>query len=175
MTQAVGDIRRGAAWLGARPEVDSKQLGVTGISLGGIMSALSASAEPRFGKVAIYLGGGKLGEALWAMNEAKAEAFRREWIAGGGTRQSFIAKLRPVDPVTWAGRIVDRRVLMVNATDDEIIPRDATMALWNSIEPRPKLVWLKAGHYTAARYLLGEIDRLSAFFQPDDSQPAKPR
>jgi dipeptidyl aminopeptidase/acylaminoacyl peptidase len=61
MTQAVLDVRRAGAWLAARPEVDKQRLGVTGISLGGIMSALSAAGEPRFRKVAIYLGGGKLG------------------------------------------------------------------------------------------------------------------
>ena len=58
MTQAVLDIRRGAAWLAARPEVDSEQLGITGISLGGIMSALGASGEPRLKNVAVFLGGG---------------------------------------------------------------------------------------------------------------------
>src|SRR5690606_11936745 len=60
MTQAVLDIRRAAAWLAARPEVDKEKLGVTGISLGGIMSSLSAAAEPRFRKVAPYLAGGNL-------------------------------------------------------------------------------------------------------------------
>lgn len=58
MTQAVLDIRRSATWLERRPEVDGKQLGVMGISLGGIMSGLSAAAEPRFRKVATYLAGG---------------------------------------------------------------------------------------------------------------------
>ena len=122
MTQAVLDVRRAGAWLAARPEVDKQRLGVTGISLGGIMSALSAAGEPRFRKVAIYLGGGKLGENLWSMDHRDAEAFRAEWLKIGETRESFLKLLEPVDPATHGRLLKDRDVLMVNAKTDEIIP-----------------------------------------------------
>lgn len=164
MTQAVLDIRRAAAWLSARPEVDRQRLGVTGISLGGIMSALSAAGEPRFRKVAIYLGGGKLGENLWNMPHRDAEVFRDEWIKAGESRESFLKLLEPVDPATHGRLLKDRDVLMVNAKNDEIIPTAATMALWESIGTKPELVWLDAGHITAAAYLPGEMVRLQKFF-----------
>lgn len=164
MTQAVLDIRRAAAWLSGRPEVDRQRLGVTGISLGGIMSALSAAGEPRFRKVAIYLGGGKLGENLWNMPHRDAETFRDEWIKAGESRESFLKLLEPVDPATHGRLLKDRDVLMVNAKNDEIIPAAATMALWESIGTRPELVWLDAGHITAAAYLPGEMVRLQKFF-----------
>ncbi|MGH7202313.1 MAG: alpha/beta hydrolase, partial [Planctomycetaceae bacterium] len=168
MTQAVLDIRRAAAWLCNRPEVDADALGVTGISLGGIMSALSAAAEPRFRRVAIYLGGGKLGEMLWdEFDRFGAEEFRRQWIAAGGTRESFLETIRPVDPCSYGHLLRDRTVLMVAATEDEIIPRAATLALWESIGKKPELIWLDAGHVTAGRYIFGEIERLGKFFQPD--------
>ena len=41
MTQAVLDIRRAAAWLAARDEVADDQIGIMGISLGGITGALA--------------------------------------------------------------------------------------------------------------------------------------
>lgn len=164
MTQAVLDIRRAGAWLAARPEVDKQRLGVTGISLGGIMSALSAAGEPRFRKVAIYLGGGRLGENLWGMEHRDAEAFRTEWLKMGESRESFLKLLEPVDPATHGRLLKDRDVLMVNAKTDEIIPHAATMALWDSIGTKPELVWLDAGHITAAAYLPGEMVRLQKFF-----------
>ena len=164
MTQAVLDIRRARAWLESRPEVDKQRLGVTGISLGGIMSALSAAGEPRFRKVAIYLGGGKLGENLWTMQHRDADAFRDEWLKAGETRESFLKLLEPVDPATHGRLLKDRDVLMVNAKTDEIIPHAATMALWDSIGTKPELVWLDAGHITAAAYLPGEMVRLQKFF-----------
>jgi dienelactone hydrolase len=165
-TQAVLDIRRAAAWLGSRPEVDENQLGVTGISLGGIISALAAPAEPRFAKVAIYLGGGNLGEMVWQHDNAAAVAFRKSWLSRGETQESFIKKTRPVDPATYGHLLKDRTVLMVAAKHDTIVPRAATMALWNSIGRKPKLVWLDAGHISAAQFLYGEMERLGTFFQP---------
>lgn len=163
MTQAVLDIRRAAAWLAARPEVDPGRLGVTGISLGGIMSALSAAAEPRFKKVGIVLGGGRLGDAVWRLEHREADAFRKRWIAHGGSRESFVQTLRPVDPATYGELLRNRRVLMVAARHDEVIPRDSTLALWESIG-KPDLVWLDAGHISAVLYLYGEIERLGKFF-----------
>ena len=176
MRQAVLDIRRAGAWLSARPEVDQERLGVTGISLGGIMSALSAAGEPRFRKVAIYLGGGKLGENLWSMEHRDAELFRAEWLKAGESRESFLKALEPVDPATHGRLLNDRDVLMVNAKTDEIIPHAATMALWNSIGTKPELVWLDAGHITAAAYLPGEMVRLQKFFTAwkPESRPVTP-
>lgn len=164
MTQAVLDIRRAAAWLSSRPEVDKQRLGVTGISLGGIMSSLSAAGEPRFRKVANYLGGGRLAEFLWDKDHPDAEAFRRQWLAMEETRESFVQTLASVDPVTYGALLRDRDVLMVAAKNDEIIPPAATIALWESIGKQPELVWLDAGHITAAKFLPGEMGRIAGFF-----------
>lgn len=166
-TQAVLDIRRGAAWLASRPEVDPERLGVTGISLGGVMSALSAAAEPRFRKVAIILGGGRIPEALWNLDHRDAEEFRRQWIADGGTRESFLEQMEPIDPANFGHLLTDRTVLMVAGRHDEVIPPKCTVALWESIGRKPELVWLDAGHYSAIAYLYGEMERLGAFFTAD--------
>lgn len=171
MTQGVLDIRRGAAWLRSRPEIDPDRLGVTGISLGGIMSALSAPAEPSFKKVAIYLGGGNLPELLWERDDPKVDQFRRDWISMGGSKQSFLNKMGVIDPARYGKLLSDRDVLMVAAKHDEIIPPAATNALWNSIGTKPELIWLDSGHITAARYIFGELVRLQTFFndwQPDE-------
>src|SRR5262249_55970537 len=53
MTQGVLDIRRATAWLAERSEVDADRLGIPGISLGGIRTALAGSGEPRLANVAI--------------------------------------------------------------------------------------------------------------------------
>src|ERR1700733_11142550 len=41
MRQGICDVRRAAAWLAGRPEVDPQRLGATGISLGGIVSSIA--------------------------------------------------------------------------------------------------------------------------------------
>lgn len=169
MTQAVLDIRRAAAWLRARPEVDQTRLGITGISLGGIMSALSAPAEPTFQKVAIYLGGGNLAEILWELDHSEARQFRGQWQEQGGTRESFINLMEPVDPANYGHLLHGRDVLMVAAREDEVVPPAATLALHQAIGPHAKLVWLNAGHVSSAKFLLGEIVRIQNFFQNWDN------
>lgn len=165
MTQGVLDIRRAAAWLAARPEVDPDRLGVQGISLGGIMSALSAAGEPRFRRIAIHLAGGHLGRTLWEKDVPEAAAFREAWISNGGTQQSFEDALAPVDPATNGHLLKGRKVLLVCAERDEIFSRESAVSLWESIGREPELVWLKdAGHYTAALYIFREIERMQQFF-----------
>ena len=60
MRQAVCDVRRAAVWLAARPDVDPERLGVSGISLGGIVSALAAAVDPAIREGAFLLAGGDL-------------------------------------------------------------------------------------------------------------------
>lgn len=166
MTQAVFDIRRAVAWLRARPEVDDVDLGVTGISLGGLMSALSAAGEPRIRKVGIQLAGGHLAESLWDHPIREVTDFRKEWESMGGTRETFVATLKPIDPATHGHLLKGRRVLMLAARKDEIFPESSIHALWESMGKEPQLVWLEdAGHYTAVLYILRESDRLGEFFQ----------
>ena len=169
MRQAVLDVRQSAAWLGARSEVDAKQLGIMGISLGGIVTALAAEAEPRFRNVAIYLGGGGLGRMVWKHPNKDAVLFRQQWLKQGGTRASFLKIVATVDPATYGHLLENRRVLMVAARNDRIIPPLATRTLWNSIGGKPRLVWLNSGHVTAAWYLMGELDRLHRFFKATGS------
>lgn len=167
MTQAVLDIRRAATWLEHRPEVDGKQLGVMGISLGGIMSCLSASAEPRFQKVAMYLAGGNMHSAIWDSEISEIQSYREQWKAAGETRESFIKKMADVDPITHARCLKNRKILMVNAKNDEVIPKECTVALWEKIGNPAEIIWLDAGHYSAILYIVGEMERLGRFFGPD--------
>jgi dienelactone hydrolase len=170
MTQAVLDIRRAATWLEQRPEVDGRQLGVMGISLGGIMSGLSAAAEPRFQKVAMYLAGGNLHSAIWDSRIPEIQSYQDQWKAAGETRESFIKKMAEVDPITFAPLLKNRQILMVGAKNDEVIPKDCTVALWEKIGTKQEIIWLDAGHYSAALYIVGEMERLGQFFQPKEKE-----
>lgn len=161
MTQAVLDIRRGAAWLAAQEEVDPDQLGITGISLGGITSALAATAEPRFHKVCLLLAGGDIGQVAWESPELKG--VRQRWLATGGTRESLLEVMRSVDPVTYAASMKGRKILMLNAAHDEVIPKSCTMSLWKAFG-EPEIVWWDAGHYTAVRFIFDGLAKTTRFF-----------
>jgi dienelactone hydrolase len=166
MTQAVLDVRQAVAWLGAQENVDEAQLGIMGISLGGITSALASGVEPRFHKVCLILAGGDMGEVAWTSEELAP--LRENWVASGGTKEQLFALFRPVDPITYAKPVPGRKILMLNASHDEVVPPACTQALWRAYG-EPPIVWWNAGHYSAARYLFDGMAEAARFFQPDDS------
>lgn len=71
--------------------------------------------------------------------------------------------LKVVDPAVYASQPRDRRVLMLNAEDDEVIPRACTDALWIAAG-KPPIVWYSGTHYTVARHLLDGLYRVTEFF-----------
>lgn len=162
MKQAVLDIRRGAAWLAAQEEVDPGQLGVFGISLGGITAALAATAEPRFQRICLMLAGGDVAQVSWSSPELAG--LREKWLAGGGTKEEFFDLLKTVDPVTYGRNVHGRKILMLNASHDDVIPRACTESLWRAFG-QPDIVWLDAGHYTAIRFLFDGMARVATFFR----------
>jgi dienelactone hydrolase len=162
MTQAILDIRRAAAWLGAREEIDAERLGIFGISLGGITGALAATAEPRLTNVCLLLAGGDLGKVAWESPElAKV---RQQWLSGGGTREEFMQILGQVDPVRYAKSVHGRRILLLNAKDDEVIPRVCTESLWESFG-KPPIHWYTGGHYSCIWHLPNAIGKVQGFFE----------
>ncbi len=166
MTQAVLDIRRAAAWLASRPEIDEDQIGIMGISLGGITSALAVSLEPRFHKAAFLLAGGDMGQVAWSSTEM-AE-LREHWTSLGRTKEELFETLRPIDPVTYARPVAGREILMLNASNDEVVPPECTKSLWRAFG-EPEIVWWDAGHYTAVRYLGQGAMRVVEFFEPESA------
>jgi dienelactone hydrolase len=168
MTQAILDIRRAAAWLAAQEEVDPQQLGVFGISLGGITACLAATAEPRFAKVCPVLAGGDISQIAWESPELAR--IRQRWIEKGETKESIVGLLKSIDPVTYADNVRGRTILMFNASRDEIIPRRCTESLWQAFG-KPPILWYEAGHYTAIVHIFDVVQKTAAFFQPDWKPP----
>ncbi len=161
MTQAILDIRCAAAWLASREEIDAKRLGIFGISLGGITGALAATAEPRLNNVCLLLAGGDLGKVAWESRElAKV---RQQWLSGGGTRDEFMTILGQVDPVRYAKSVRGRRILLLNAKDDEVIPKVCTESLWESFG-RPPIHWFSGGHYSCIWHLPESLLKVQVFF-----------
>lgn len=173
MGQGVCDVRRAAAWLASRPEVDPSRLGVTGISLGGIVSSIAASVDPAIGRAALLLAGGGLGEILWEMPEAAR--YKALWVASGRSKEELIALTAPLDPLTYAEGLRSKRVLMMAGTTDEVIPPLAARALWEKAG-RPEIRWMECGHYSAAGFLLPAMREAVEFLAADDvASPKQPK
>jgi dienelactone hydrolase len=164
MTQAVLDIRAATAWLAARPEIEASELGIFGISLGGITAALAATAEPRLKNVCLLLAGGDIGQAGW--DSSHMPAVRERWLAQGGTREQFVEIVRTVDPATYAAAAKGKRILMLNARDDEVIPRACTVSLWQKLG-EPEIRWYSGGHFSVIRHVFSALLTVGRFFQKE--------
>ena len=171
MTQAVKDIRYATAWLGSQDEVDANQIGIFGISLGGITASLAATAEPRLTKICPVLAGGDLNRILEQTQERHIRAAKESWISSGHSLQELAELMKTVDPCTYGNCLKGRKVLMLNAKNDEVIPRQCTDSLWEAFG-KPPISWYDCGHYTAIFHITDALTQSANFFAP--AQESKP-
>jgi hypothetical protein len=168
MRQGICDVRRALCWLSNRPRVDPSQLGVTGISLGGIISSIVAAVDPSVRSGAFLLAGGDLAQILWGMPETAK--FRETWLAAGRTIADLRVLTEPFDPLTYAHGLEGKRLMMIAGKVDEVVPPASTLALWNAAG-RPPIDWYDCGHYSAVGYLLPGIRKTVDFLAGPPEAP----
>jgi dienelactone hydrolase len=159
--QTVLDLRRATAWMESRREIDATRLGIMGTSLGSFVSALTGEMESKLRRVAVLLGGGGFVDAYW--DDPRAKSFRKVWQALGGTKESAARLVAPIDPITCAANLKDRRFLILAAKRDDIVPPQMAEALWKATG-KQKIVWYDCTHYGAAFYLLSGLQKVVKHF-----------
>lgn len=169
MRQGILDIRRGVSWLAAQDEIDDRQLGIFGISLGGITSALALAIEPRLTSGCLMLAGGDVAQVAW--DNPELVKLRQRWSDQGGTKEEFLTLWRSIDPVTYAELARGKRILMLNARHDEVIPPKCTESLWHALG-EPEIFWYEAGHYSALRFIFDGLGRVTRFFRSPPERSA---
>jgi dienelactone hydrolase len=182
LDQGVQDVRRTVDVLASRPEVDPQRIGVMGVSLGGILAGTSAEQEPRISRAVLLLSGGDLLPVVHHAREARAlnETLHR---LSPAERTEVEQAIIQVDPLQHAAGLRQRaqqgRVLMINAGDDEVIPRACTEKLASALGIRDRVVWLDGlGHYTALAALPRALTTAVDFFAQDlpaDAQLTRPK
>ena len=181
MAQTGEDIRRTIDLLGSRPEIDAERIGITGISLGGIIAATAAGAEPRLHRAGLILTGGDLLKIIHHARETQPLSAMIQKLPLQ-ERAELEAKIAAVDPLRFAPALRDRaqagRVLMLNAAEDEVIPHECTEALATALGISDRVVWWKGlGHYTAVAELPQALRTMAEFFArdlPEGTQNAPP-
>jgi dienelactone hydrolase len=159
--QTVLDLRRAAAWMASRPELDGKRLGILGTSLGSFLGSLTAEMEPRLGRVAILLGGGGLVEAWY--DDPRAKQLRTIWETLGGTKEKLARLIAPADPLTCAANLKQHKVLMLAAKRDEIVLPKMAEAMWKA-SGEQKIVWFDCTHLGAVGYIVPALNCIVEHF-----------
>jgi acetyl esterase/lipase len=174
--QAVGDVRRAADWLLSRPEIDPERLGIVGISLGGIAGSLCAGVDPRLKRNVFVIAGGDVPSIL--MNESRETRQVREKMKERGIgREELEKQVLCIEPARFAGRIDPKGTLMLNAQNDEVIPKVATEKLWHAAH-EPEIVWYPCGHRTIAAFIMDVLAKTREHFLKPPAEAtagAKPR
>jgi dienelactone hydrolase len=150
ITQTVLDCRRAFAWLETRPEVDPNKLAILGTSLGSFVGGVVASAEPKVKTACLLLGGGGLVDSF--SEHPKAGAVFIALAVVGISKDRLKRLIDPVDPLTYAERLKDKRLLLIAASQDDVVPPAAMKRLWEATG-KPPLVWVNETHIGSALHM----------------------
>lgn len=160
--QSVLDCRVATAWLASRKELSASKLGIVGTSMGSFVGALTAEMEPRLIRVALLLGGGGLVEAYSEHPIAKPYLQLLEKV--GFNRQKLQRAIAPIDPITHAENLKDRKLLIIAAARDEVVPPKAAQQLWEA-SGKQRIIWYNTTHAGAAIYLVSVMHHLLEHFR----------
>ncbi len=156
--QASSDVSSVVTWLEAQPNIDRTRIAGAGTSLGAILLHLSMGRDARIGAGVAFLGGGDLPLIFRKSLLTKLRSRGRPRALSPQEE----AKLRTVDPLSYARFNQPRRVLMVQGSRDIVIPPRAAQELWQALG-RPPIRWIPTNHL-ALRFAEPQIRRASYEF-----------
>jgi hypothetical protein len=121
--------------------------------------------EPKLGRVALLLSGGGFVDAWYDRPDAAAFRFVYELL--GGTKEKMVAAIAPVDPITCAANLKQRKVLQIAGKRDELVPPCMAEALWKA-SGEQKLLWYDCTHYGAVAHIVSSFENVVKHFQSED-------
>ena len=155
---SVVDVRQIIDWAQGKGTFNKDQIAIIGVSLGGIISAISMGVDKRIRAGVILTAGGNYENPKWrwitgtrrtAAEYAEAQRMYQQYLAE--VAKKGFEKVEPpkrsylTDPLTFAVSLRNRPLLMINASLDERIPKQSSLDLWEAAG-RPDIKWLPGTH-----------------------------
>lgn len=168
MRQMVVDHRQVVDWFESRPELDAARLGIFGVSMGGIKGAILIGLEPRIKAAALGLAGGDLPFIITRTTEAGLVKRREQELKERNiTIDESERQLRAIitcDPLTYAPYVDPRKVMLVLANNDTVVPIAKGIELKEKLR-NPETIFIPGGHYTAVLAIPYIKSQSMAFFE----------
>ncbi len=162
VVQSVMDIRRAAEFLAAQSDVDKNRIGICGISLGALVGALTIGVDGNFDKAVLVIGGGDLLGIIKAKSREVSQL--NQYIKQHNLTDDDLKEIfKPIEPLTYIDRAKRTKVLMLNASGDNVIPRKCTMELASRLD-NPKLIWYNVDHRGMIWHLIDAVTKIQQFF-----------
>jgi hypothetical protein len=100
--------------------------------------------------VCLILGGGGLVDAFYS--HPQAGLIVRALALAGVTKEKLRPVIDPIDPLTYADKLKGKRLLLIGASRDDVVPPEALKRLWEATG-KPKIQWYDATHVGFAAYV----------------------
>ncbi|MGI5819030.1 MAG: alpha/beta hydrolase [Armatimonadota bacterium] len=139
LMRTVVDNRRAIDYIVSRDDLDGERVVLVGLSMGAILGSIVSAVDERVDAAALIVGGGGWEGILSHSEHPMAARFREAGVIDG-------AMLAAVDPVNFVGQISPRPTLIINGTEDVIIPRIAAEALHEAAREPVRIVWYEGEH-----------------------------
>lgn len=151
--QAVADVRRARDAVAVLPLVDGQRIALQGTSLGGFVSATSASLDGGYDTVFLLLAGGDLYDLI-QNGEKDAAKVRAELAAAGLRGEPLKAVLHAIEPTRIAHRLDPARTWLYSGKHDTVVPIKNADALAKAAGlAGSHHIRLEANHYSGIIYL----------------------
>lgn len=156
MQQIIFDHKQAIDWIETREELDARKIGVFGVSMGGIKSALISAIDPRVNATVIALAAGDLPYLLAQSSDNRISKDREKLLIKDkideAQLEQRLSKTIECDPINYAEHIDANKTLMILALFDTVIPFRKGLELKEKIG-NPETIYLFSGHYSALLYL----------------------
>jgi hypothetical protein len=134
-------------YLLAQPDVDGARVEALGVSLGVPFMCIAGALDQRVTRVwALHGSGGSYVPLEAAMRRTIHSSVLR--VPAALIANTIIAGPQ-LDPVRWVPKISPRPFMMVNALDDERLPRSAVDALYAHAGQPKEMIWMPGAHIHA--------------------------
>lgn len=146
-------------YLWTRSDVDTNRIILMGYSFGAPFVPVLLAQDRRVALAVMVYGGGDL-TSMIRHNVARTESPVLAWIVG----RLAGALLAPLEPMDHVGKISPIPLLMINGTEDEQIPRENTVMLYERALQPKELIWIDSRHVhprnvELTRRIIGTIAR----------------
>lgn len=126
------------------PGVDSTHVEAVGVSLGAPFVCVAGAIDSRISRVWAVHGSGGSYTPLEA-NMRRTIHFAPVRVLAAALANLIISGPR-LDPVRWVGRIAPRQFVMLNAIDDERLPRSSVDELYRAAREPKQQIWMTGAH-----------------------------
>jgi dienelactone hydrolase len=138
--QSVIDVRRAVDYLESRDDIDHARIGYLGFSQGGMLGSVVGGVEGRIAAFCLAVPGGGLLDIVRHIDQYPVLKAHWPVKVTPQVMQTIEEVTDVTDPIYYVGRINPRPLLILVATDDEIIPPAASEALIKAAHATPDQV-----------------------------------